>query len=375
MTLRVALVGGPMYDGCYERLGLGDRDDVEVVIHADHPTLNRRVAEALGAGERIDVLSTHGKYAPSQAAWLRPLDDVVDPGVLAALSPAAVELCRVDGRLLSVPRLIDVRIMWADPARYEAAGTGVPDTFAEVSAAAAAGAPFGMPGRESGLFGTFFELVVGAGGRLLSGGVALDRDVALDAAWTLAAIAAAGPADLVDWHYDQVDDALASGVVAAAGAWPGATARLRAANPALRPYPYPAGPVRRVTYAGCHSWAVPVTCGDLPGALALLAELCGPAAHAADAAAGSVCARTDVFAAVEPVDEVDARRLELTREAIATQMITYPPLERFPEIEDASWLALRDMLTGRRTPAEAVDAVAAAITRVVGDGPAPGADR
>src|SRR5690242_16279308 len=58
--LRIALVGGPMYDHLYARL----RDqDVEVVVHEDHPTLNRRVAELLGAGERIDVIATHSKYA------------------------------------------------------------------------------------------------------------------------------------------------------------------------------------------------------------------------------------------------------------------------------------------------------------------------
>ena len=64
-----------MYDGLYGFLP----DDVEVVVHADHPTLNRAVAAMLAAGERIDLLATHSKYAPSQAAWLRPLDDVVPP--------------------------------------------------------------------------------------------------------------------------------------------------------------------------------------------------------------------------------------------------------------------------------------------------------
>ena len=36
MTVRVALVGGPMYDHLYTLL---DGLDVEVVVHADHPTL------------------------------------------------------------------------------------------------------------------------------------------------------------------------------------------------------------------------------------------------------------------------------------------------------------------------------------------------
>src|SRR5258705_13933936 len=105
MGLRVALVGGPMYDGLYRVL---DGLDVEVVVHADHPTLNRAVAELLSRGERIDVLSTHSKYAPSQRSWLTPLD--LDT---SGLAPAAVDLCRFDGGLLSVPRCIDVRVLWA----------------------------------------------------------------------------------------------------------------------------------------------------------------------------------------------------------------------------------------------------------------------
>src|SRR5437868_14330086 len=107
--LRLALVGGPMYDHLYTGFL---PDTVEIVVHADHPTLNRRVGEMLRAGERIDVLATHSKYAPSQARWLQPLDALVDPASIGALASRAVELCRFDGALLCVPRLIDVRILW-----------------------------------------------------------------------------------------------------------------------------------------------------------------------------------------------------------------------------------------------------------------------
>ena len=99
-ALRVALVGGPMYDDLYRLLP----DDVEIVVHADHPTLNRRVAELLAAGERIDLLSTHSKYAPSQAQWLQPL--VVHsgrywaptgPGLGVQLRDEAIERYRFPG--------------------------------------------------------------------------------------------------------------------------------------------------------------------------------------------------------------------------------------------------------------------------------------
>src|SRR6478609_552978 len=97
--LRVALVGGPMYDSLYEPF----LDDVEVVVHADHPTLNRRVAELLAGGERIDV-----------------------------------------------------RLLWWRSDRMPAA----PSTWADLADGEAV---FGFTGRESGLFGLFFELVVGHG--------------------------------------------------------------------------------------------------------------------------------------------------------------------------------------------------------------------
>ena len=62
MTLRVALVGGPMYDHLY-RVFTDAGIDVEVVVHADHPTLNRTMADMLAAGERIDPAGAAGEAA------------------------------------------------------------------------------------------------------------------------------------------------------------------------------------------------------------------------------------------------------------------------------------------------------------------------
>ena len=341
--LRVALVGGPMYDHLYTLL---DERKVEIVVHADHPTLNREVAARLGAGERLDVIATHSKYAPSQAQWLHPLDGLVDPSELA---PLALDLCRYRGALLCVPRLIDVRIMWS---RLETP----PATWAEL---AASGAAFGLPGRESGLFGTFFELVVGAGGRLFTeaGKPCIDSPEAVAAIELLCRLAANAPADLPDWHYDQVDAALLAGRVDAAGVWPGGWGAIRDAGAALQPSTYPAGAHRWVSYAGCHAWGIPTTCGDVPAAAALVQQLIGREANALDAAGGSVCAHVDAFAAVEPVNDIDRRRLAITAATIEQAMITYPAHPRFPEVEDAGWQAIHAALLGRHSAADAVAAI------------------
>jgi multiple sugar transport system substrate-binding protein len=347
-ALRVALVGGPMYDPMYALL---DGQDVEVVVHADHPTLNRRVAELLSRGERLDLISTHAKYAPSQARWLRPLDDLVDPALLAELAPRAVALCRFGGALLCVPRNVDVRVLWM---REDLVATP-PDTWSDVLAS---GASFAFPGRESGLFGTFFELVVGEGGRLFDddGRPTMATAEAERAVATLCALAANAPPELVDWHYDQVDAALLEGRVAMAAAWPGGFGPIRRSPhyAQLAPHPYPAGPRGRFTYAGAHAWAIPQTCADVPRAVALLHRLAGAEAAALELANGGVPAHAATFANARGVDAKDARRLVLTRDAIEQQMITYPPHAEFPAVEDAGWSALRDALLGRATPAEAV---------------------
>lgn len=354
--LRVALVGGPMYDGL---LPVFAGHGVEIVVHADHPTLNRTVAELLAGGERIDVLSTHSKYAPSQAAWLTPLDDVVD---VAALAPRATELCRVDGAQRCVPRNIDVRVGWVRADRIDAAPATWPDL-------AASDVAFGFTGRESGCFGTFFEIVTALGGALFdaSGAPTLDTAVTHEAVELMVRLAARVP-DVADWHYDDVDRALGDGRLDLAAAWPGATATLRAsaAGPHLRPLPYLAGPVGVRSYSGCHAWAIPTTSGDPEAAAALVQELCSAEVHALDAAAGTVCAHVDAFAAVEPLDDVDAERLRIVRATVADGMITYPPHPRFPEVEDAGWSAIRGALLGEMSAADAcaaMQASAAAILR------------
>ncbi|MBS1848579.1 MAG: hypothetical protein JST73_09910 [Actinobacteria bacterium] len=358
--LRVALIGGPMYDALYEPF----TDDVEIVVHADHLTLNARVAELLDAGERIDVLSTHGKYAPSQRRWLHPLDDLVDPATVATMEPGAVALCRDDGDLLCIPRNVDVRVTWWRTDRMDTP----PDTFADL---VAGDRVFGFTGRGSGLFGLFYELVVGAGGALFGSGgepalEAPSAEAALVTIATLGARCPTGPDGLVSWHYDEVDDALVHGVVDAAAAWPGATTLLRgsAVGPYLRPAPYPSGPQRRVSYSGCHGWAIPTTCGDLPGAIELVERLCSADTHRREASLGGIPARRDVLAGVEPVDAVDAERLAVTRATIAESMITYPALERFPTLEDTGATAITAILTGESTIPDAVDVIGHALAEV-----------
>src|ERR671912_101811 len=98
-TLRILLVGGPMYGPLYSRLKtFEDRAEisVEVVATLPHPDLNQRIEEEFSSGTATyDLISTHTKYAPSQRRWLTPLDDDFGEADLEPFAPRPLELARI----------------------------------------------------------------------------------------------------------------------------------------------------------------------------------------------------------------------------------------------------------------------------------------
>jgi multiple sugar transport system substrate-binding protein len=345
MPLKIALVGGPMYDHIEAAFAPGE---VEIIVKADHPTLNRTVAQMLQSNQRIDVLATHSKYAPSQIDWLTPLDERGDDGLqidTSQLAPTAVELCTFRGRQWCVPRLIDVRLAWSRQDRVDTA----PSTW---EALLHSPTVFGFTGKASGAFGMFFELVVGLGGDVFDDNArpSMNSGFAIEALATMATLAQRAPRELPTWQYDEVDHALLSGSVDMAAAWPGGWAAIAASPLLLIPSLYLSGVARSVSYSGCHAWSIPRTCGDVPGAINMIGRLCSREVQALDAKAGSACAHSEAFNDVVPTSEIDQARLELTRHTIANMMITYPSLPRFPEVEDECAAAITAVLRGDLSP-------------------------
>ena len=89
-SLRVLLVGGPMYDPLYTRLAEFEESEglrVETVVAPTHPDLNEQIeAEFTSGGASYDLISTHTKYAPSQRQWLTPaLEDTEAAALRAAV--------------------------------------------------------------------------------------------------------------------------------------------------------------------------------------------------------------------------------------------------------------------------------------------------
>ena len=150
------------------------------------------------------------------------------PEHVADLLARPLELSRIDGRLLQVPRNIDVRLLHY---RQDLLDRRVPATWSELAERAtelttASTSGFLFPGRDSGLFGTFYELLVGAGGELFDGALrpAFNSTAGV---WAAAFIAdlhhvrRVTPRALPDWHYDEISAAFREGHAAMVCDWPG----------------------------------------------------------------------------------------------------------------------------------------------------------
>lgn len=387
-TIRVALVGGPMYDRAYDAIPEFERATglrVEIVAQLPHPELNAFVKEAFESGTPLDAISTHTKYAPSQAHWLRPLDDLAPAELIRDLLPRPGELSRIDGRLLQIPRNLDVRLLHF---RRDLMTT-VPETWialfdlaTTLSRAGSNGeAPFYgflFPGRDSGLFGMFYELLVSAGGKLFDD----DLQPAFASAaghWAVEQITSlhqhrrVTPRDLHNWHYDEISASFRAGNAAMVSDWPGsyhlyrdpATCRVadRVGLALL-----PAGPAGiRAAYAGCHSFAVTHAARNPEAAMALIGHLTSSESQLGEARQGAIPCRAGALAAVQSEVAAEPAAADRWRLLAETEkaMIIPPRFAAYPQCEDALWRNVQRAMIGEVSPADAVRHAAAEIRSIV----------
>ncbi len=370
-SLRVLLVGGPMYDPLYARLEEFEAWEgvrVDVAATLPHPELNDRVAEGFGAGNaQYDLISTHIKYAPSQMQWLTPLDDDLDAAELEPFAPKTIELARIDGVLYGVPRNLDIKLlhyrtdlMDGPPSSWEA--------LLEEATRFRSGDRYGFtfPGKESGLFGHFFELHAMAGGRLFPDPDSPAPHLNDDAGrWALGLLKdlydRAAPPETPDWHYDEVAACFREGRSAMSSDWPGGfyTYEDPGQSRIVGRYDlalYPEGIAGRFIYSGSHTFAIPSTVRDRPAALALLRFLTSRESQALEARLGTLPARLDALQDARdeaPEGSLAKRRWSLLEQAGEHALLT-PKHPNYPAVEDAIWMGIREALRGTMTVDEAL---------------------
>jgi multiple sugar transport system substrate-binding protein len=361
-----------MYDGLYASISASVESagiDLQVMFRGDHPAINAFLSSPAAA--QCDLVSTHTKYAPSQSRLLAPLDGLYPADELADFVPRTLELARVNGRLMGIPRNADARLLHYRTDLVDAA----PATWdALVHAARRVNDPprvygFAFPGCESGLFGTFYELAESAGAELFpaNGAPDLDNDAGRWALTLLRAMYAEGlvPPSIPAMHYDGVHAAFTDGHVAMVGDWPGFYASLcdptrSAVSDRLAVVPYPGGPSgRSLSYGGSHTFALTRRGASNPAAVRLISLLTSHEAQLVEARAGSVAIRRSVAAQIrtETASARDLARLRAIETVIEHQLVIPPKLPCYPRIEEVIWKTVQAAVIGKLGVSDALRSI------------------
>jgi multiple sugar transport system substrate-binding protein len=363
VELQVALISGPAYDPLYQCLPAFTKTTgikVNVAFRGDHPALNNHLAAL--AEVPYDLVSTHTKYAPSQLRFLAPLDELVEPAAVTQLTdfvPLLLELVRVDGSLYGLPRNIDVRLLhfrrdlidappvtWDDLLDTARRHNSPPECFG-----------FIFPGRESGLFGTFFELAEMAGAQLFPDNLVPDIENE-GGRWALRFLRACYrenlvPRELADWHYDKVHECFRRGAAAMVGDWPGYYSLYRdpaisAVHDRLGLSPYPVGPAgKSLAYGGGHTFALTKRGAPKMEALKLLLYLTSAEQQLGEARQGCVPVRGSVMKQMQnETNQENRARLAMLEKVITEHILIPPKFARYPKVEEILWRTVQKAFLG-----------------------------
>jgi multiple sugar transport system substrate-binding protein len=365
--LNIALVSGPAYDPLYESLrefttltGI----KVNIGFRGDHPTLNHHLADL--SEVPYDLISTHTKYAPSQLEFLAPLDDLID-SALEDFVPLVLKLSIINGSLYALPRNIDVRLLHyrtdiiaAPPASWDElfevakAHNSPPDLYG-----------FLFPGKESGLFGTFYELAEMAGATLFPENLVPDIENEAGA-WALGLLRkfyqeGIVPKEFTDWHYDEVSESFCTGRAVMIGDFPGYYSLYK--NPEnskihdrFKLSPYPPGPANKLqVYGGGHTFALTKKGAKKPAALELLLFLTAFEQQLSEAENGCVPVRRSVMRRLQnESDDENRNRLEMLKKIISEHILIPPKFSAYPKIEEVLWRTVQSAIVGQKPVDEAL---------------------
>ncbi|KAF9099730.1 hypothetical protein BGX29_006965 [Mortierella sp. GBA35] len=324
------MIGGPQYDRLYDRLATFEQETgihVEIVYKGSHPELNDYIASTFPPASNtnnssnfntpdLDLISTHVKYAPSQAHYLQELDhSCISQEQQDEFLDSALEACKIQGKLMQLPRMVDSRVLFYRADILEQLGLDPPKSWQDLQKCASiiakaslpvttvGGADGGsksesgtttkatmqgyvFPGKLSGLFGTFYELAM----MEMPHPEALfdkeDRPVFEESTVVpvlsyMRQLVSSGavPTDVDDYYFDQVSTMFTEGRVAMVADWPSYYRNMkqglkRAQLPLgakVKVMRYPVGENgSRSVYSGMHSFAIPKSCRHPREALQLL---------------------------------------------------------------------------------------------------------
>ncbi|SDO35489.1 carbohydrate ABC transporter substrate-binding protein, CUT1 family [Paenibacillus sp. yr247] len=383
--LSIAVIGGPAYDPLYRELDKFQQQTgikVNIGFKGSHPELNQHLRNRHESGSvGYDLVSTHTKYAPSQS-FLMPLDSLFSKFELDELNPMLRELATIGGQLMSFPRNVDVRLLYYRSDWFEELGLQYPFTWeqlVQVSQKLRKAGRFGFvfTGRESGLFGTFYELLTSAGGELFDEQLqpAFDSNAGEWGLSLLRQLFEEGlvPKELPSFHYDEASSFFRDGHCAMVTDWPGYYSLYAGAESKIAERfdlaPLPAGPTgKTAVYGGSHSFGIPCDCKEKEAAAELLRFLVSEEVQSVDAEHGHIPVRPKLLQSMKQSSSsgtIEMKRWDALEKTLRDFVIIPPKFQEYPDVEEKLWQFMQKGITGELSVKNSLRAAYDEISRLV----------
>ncbi|MEM9230647.1 MAG: extracellular solute-binding protein [Pseudomonadota bacterium] len=402
-TLRVKLIGGAQYEPLYTLIPEWEAAtgaSVEILSRKSHFELDREMKQDIAAGN-IDycMFANHTNFAPQYDTMTEPLDDLVSADVVAAFSPLVIEHATVNGELFSLPRHSDVSNMYYQKSLYEDADNQAafkaeygydlapPATWAQAADQAKffTNAPdmYGthFAGKDEGLTGRFYEMLVAEGGALFdeNWNPTFNDEAGVRAlSWFVDLYAAnAVPAGTTNYVWDDLGLGFAAGAVAWNLDWAGWAAYFNGDDSKIGgDVGVALAPVgeggKRTGWSGSHSFSVTKACDNKEAAASLAMFLTSHDAQMVEARRGLLPTRTDVWTDVKAEFEAEGNAFmvevfDIWSVSMAEHAFTPPLIAEWGEVSSILWPALQSAILGDVSPEDALNDAADEVREVMED--------
>ena len=402
-TLRVKLIGGAQYEPLYKLIPEWEKTSgakVDILSRKSHFELDREMKQDIAAGNiGYCVFSSHTNFAPQYKVMNSDLGKVLSAETVAAFSPLVISHATVDGKLVSLPRHSDVSNMFYVKSLYENADNKAkfkakygydltpPETWVQASDQAIffTDAPnrYGthFAGKDEGITGRFYEMLVAEGGALFDDkwNPTFNSEAGVRALNWFANLyqKKAVPAGTTNYVWDDLGLGFAAGAVAWDLDWAGWAAYFNGKDSKIggdvgvaRAPKGSSG--KRTGWSGSHSFSITNTCDNPKAAASFITYLTSHDSQMVEARAGLLPTRTKVWTDViaEFKAENNAFMVEVFDvwgKSMAEDAFTPPLVAEWGEISSALWPRLQAAILGDVTAKKALDTAAEEVAEIMKD--------
>lgn len=364
VTIRMATIGDAPYELAYTLIPEFEKATgakVEIVFKGNGFDIDKKLTQdyATGAAD-YDVAWDHTSFYSAYAPYLEPLENYFSADDLAQFSPAIIKAATKDGHLYLIPRHADISVvhyrkdLYDDPANQSAFkekygyDLAAPTTWKELGDQATFFAKPGSnfwgtqwAGKEEGLSGRFYEILVANGGNLFDKDLKpiFNNEVGLKTATWMHDLYQAGvlPPDMTNYLWPEVANNFCKGQIAVYTEWYGWYSYFQdpkscpdvAGKFGLVRAPVGDGNVHS-GWAGAHGYSIPATSKNKEAAAQLIKFLTSEYVLTAESRQGALPVRNDVWATIQADAASSTVQLDKDRLAIAQTQLSEdffsPPL-------------------------------------------------